>query len=168
MNKQPHYLWELRPYFRQVAGELVLGSLAGIAMNTAIGLPAILLGRAVDAVRALEQGRVDAAAVGWAALAYVLGAVATEAPRVGKRWWLQTANARIRAWWVMAAVFSLGGWWAGAAVAQPAPQAPTEPTRLIVQPNGEPGVSVLLLGLSGRKNEPSGLRLPSSHTKPSR
>ncbi len=32
-----HYLWELRPYFRQVAGELVLGSLAGIVMNTAAG-----------------------------------------------------------------------------------------------------------------------------------
>ena len=38
------YLWKLRPYFRQIAGELVLGSLAGIVMNTAVILPAILLG----------------------------------------------------------------------------------------------------------------------------
>ncbi len=44
-----HYLWELRPYFRQVAGELLLGSLAGIVMNTAVVLPALLLGRAIDA-----------------------------------------------------------------------------------------------------------------------
>ena len=31
-----HYLWDMRPYFRQVAGELVLGSIAGIVMNTAV------------------------------------------------------------------------------------------------------------------------------------
>ena len=30
------FLWEIRPYFRQVAGQLVLGSLAGIVMNTAV------------------------------------------------------------------------------------------------------------------------------------
>jgi hypothetical protein len=36
------YLWKLRPYFRHVAGELTLGSLAGIVMNTAVVLPAIL------------------------------------------------------------------------------------------------------------------------------
>ena len=35
-----YYLWELRPYFRQVAGQLVLGSIAGFIMNTAIVLPA--------------------------------------------------------------------------------------------------------------------------------
>ena len=38
-----YYLWELRPYFRQVSGQLVLGSIAGIIMNTAVVLPAILL-----------------------------------------------------------------------------------------------------------------------------
>ena len=38
-----YYLWEMRPYFRQVAGQLVLGSMAGIIMNTAVVLPAILL-----------------------------------------------------------------------------------------------------------------------------
>ena len=44
-----HYLWELRPHFRQVAGQLALGSVAGFVMNTAVVLPAILLGRAIDA-----------------------------------------------------------------------------------------------------------------------
>ena len=34
-----YYLWEMRPYFRQVAGQMVLGSLAGIMMNTAVVLP---------------------------------------------------------------------------------------------------------------------------------
>ena len=92
-----YYLWELRPYFRQVAGQLVLGSLAGIVMNTAVVLPAILLGRAIDVVRAFERGDVDADAVGWAALAFVGGTLLTEVPRAAKRWWLMTANARIRA-----------------------------------------------------------------------
>ena len=38
------FLWEMRWYFRQVAGQLALGSVAGIIMNTAVVLPAILLG----------------------------------------------------------------------------------------------------------------------------
>src|SRR5438067_3529455 len=92
-----HYLWEMRPYFRQVAGQLVLGSLAGIVMNTAVVLPAILLGRAIDTALALERGEGDATAVVWAALAFVGGTLLTEGPRVVKRWWLMTANARIRA-----------------------------------------------------------------------
>ena len=95
--RRPHYLWELRPYFRQVAGQLVLGSLAGILMNTAVVLPAILLGRAIDVVSAFARGEADTGMVGAAALVYVLGTVATEAPRILKRWWLMTANARIRA-----------------------------------------------------------------------
>lgn len=92
-----HYLWELRPYFRQVAGELLLGSLAGIVMNIAVVLPALLLGRAIDAVLAFQQGAVPASAVGWAALALVGGTLASEGPRILKRWKLGTANARIRA-----------------------------------------------------------------------
>src|SRR5882672_1409663 len=91
------FLWEMRPYFRQVAGQLVLGSLAGIVMNTAVVLPAILLGRAIDRVLALERGDATAADVGWAALAFVAGTLLTEMPRISKRWWLMTANARIRA-----------------------------------------------------------------------
>src|SRR3977135_68889 len=92
-----YYLWEMRPYFRQVAGQLVLGSIAGFIMNTAVVLPAILLGQAIDAALAFERGAVGASAVGWAALAFVGGTLLTEVPRMVKRWWLMTANARIRA-----------------------------------------------------------------------
>jgi len=38
-----------------------------------------------------------AADVGWAALAFIGGTLLTEVPRIAKRWWLMTANARIRA-----------------------------------------------------------------------
>src|SRR2546425_1696762 len=91
------FLWEMRPYLRQVAGQLVLGSVAGIVMNTAVVLPAILLGRAIDRVLSLARGEATAADVGWAALALVGGTLLTEVPRIAKRWWLMTANARIRA-----------------------------------------------------------------------
>jgi ABC-type multidrug transport system fused ATPase/permease subunit len=57
-----YYLLEMRPYFRQVAGQLGLGSIAGIIMNTAVVLPAILLGQAIDAALALERGAVGAGA----------------------------------------------------------------------------------------------------------
>ena len=33
--------------------------------------------------------------MGWAALAFVGGTLLTEVPRIAKRWWLMTANARI-------------------------------------------------------------------------
>ncbi len=91
------FLWEMRPYLRQVAGQLVLGSLAGIAMNTAVVLPAILLGRAIDRALAFERGQATSADVAWAALAFLGGTLLTEVPRMSKRWWLMTANARIRA-----------------------------------------------------------------------
>lgn len=91
------YLWKLRPYFRQVAGELVLGSLAGIVMNTAVILPAILLGNAIDKALALERGEATPEDVTFAALLLIGGTLLTEGPRVLKRWWLMTANARIRA-----------------------------------------------------------------------
>ena len=91
------FLWGMRPYFRQVAGQLALGSVSGIIMNTAVVLPAILLGRAIDRVLSLERGEATAVDVGWAALAFIGGTLLTEVPRIGKRWWLMTANARIRA-----------------------------------------------------------------------
>jgi ABC-type multidrug transport system fused ATPase/permease subunit len=91
------YLWELRPYFRQTAGELTLGSIAGIVMNTAVVLPAILLGAAIDKALALERGEATPDDVTLAALLLVGGTLLTEGPRVLKRWWLMTANARIRA-----------------------------------------------------------------------
>jgi ABC-type multidrug transport system fused ATPase/permease subunit len=91
------YLWEMRGYFRQVAGQLALGSAAGIVMNTAVVLPAILLGRAIDRALAWERGDATAGDVSWAALAFIAGTLLTEVPRIAKRWWLMTANARIRA-----------------------------------------------------------------------
>lgn len=91
------FLWAMRPYLRQVAGQLFLGSVAGIVMNTAVVLPAILLGRAIDTALALERGTGTAADVARAALLFVGGTLLTELPRIAKRWWLMTANARIRA-----------------------------------------------------------------------
>jgi len=92
-----YFLWEMRPYFRQVAGQLVLGSLAGIIMNTAVILPPILLGRAIDRTLALARGEATPADVSWAALVFLGGTFLTEGPRILKRYWLMTANARIRA-----------------------------------------------------------------------
>src|SRR5262245_12386120 len=91
------YLWSMRPYFRHVAGQLALGSLAGIVMNTAVVLPAILLGRAIDRALALERGQAAPSDVAWAALAFLGGTLLTEGPCTAKRWWLMTANARLRA-----------------------------------------------------------------------
>ena len=103
-------LARLRPYFRRCAGRLVLGSLAGIVMNTAAVLPPLLLGRAVDQALAFTAGRADGAAVAWAALAFAGGTLATEGPRVLKRWFLITANARIRASLRADAVRGVLGW----------------------------------------------------------
>jgi len=91
-----HYLWELRPYFRQVAGALTLGSLAGIVMNTTVVLPALLLGHAIDTALALQRGEATASAVVRAALLLFGGTMLSELPRMLKRWWLGTGNARIR------------------------------------------------------------------------
>ena len=38
----------MRPYFRQMSGQMVVGSIMGVIMNTAVVLPALLLGRAID------------------------------------------------------------------------------------------------------------------------
>lgn len=94
--KTRHYLWELRPYFRQVAGALALGSLAGIVMNTTVVLPALLLGHAIDTALALQRGEATSSAVGRAALLLLGGTMLSEVPRIAKRWWLGTGNARIR------------------------------------------------------------------------
>lgn len=91
------FLWSIRPYFRQVAGELLLGSIAGILMNTAVVLPAILLGQAIDIALAFSRQEVPTSAVTRAVLLFVAGTIATEAPRLFKRWFLITANGRMRA-----------------------------------------------------------------------
>src|SRR5215210_4930546 len=91
------FLWAMRPYFRQVAGALGLGSLAGIVMNTTVVLPALLLGHAIDEVLAFSRNERSADAVALAATLFIAASLATELPRIGKRWWLITANNRLRA-----------------------------------------------------------------------
>jgi ATP-binding cassette subfamily B multidrug efflux pump len=93
---KPHYLWELRAYFRQVGGEVLLGSFSGLLANTLVVLPAILLGRAIDVALAFDKGAVGLHDVTLAALAFLGGSLASEIPRLGRRWWLRTAAARIR------------------------------------------------------------------------
>jgi ATP-binding cassette, subfamily B, multidrug efflux pump len=90
-----HYLWDARPYFRQVAGQMILGSICGIIMNTAIVLPAIMLGRAIDTALAFERGQATASAAAFAAALFVGGTLATEGPRVLKRWWIFTGVGRM-------------------------------------------------------------------------
>jgi ABC-type multidrug transport system fused ATPase/permease subunit len=87
----------MSPYLRQVAGLLTLGSLAGLVMNTAVVLPAVFLGRAVDAVVAARRAQATDADVARAVVLFVAATALTELPRIGKRWWLGTARARIRA-----------------------------------------------------------------------
>jgi ABC-type multidrug transport system fused ATPase/permease subunit len=91
------FIWELRPYFRQVAGLLVIGSAAGILMNVAIILPAVFLGRAVNVVLAFHKGSAGASDVAAAAALFVAATAATQVPRIGKRYWLGLARARFQA-----------------------------------------------------------------------
>src|SRR5215212_10275173 len=66
-------------------------------MNTMVVLPAILLGRAIDVTLAFEKGQASLQTIAWAALAFLGGTLATQVPRLGKRWWLITANGRLAA-----------------------------------------------------------------------
>ena len=91
------YLRELRPYFRQVRGQLLIGAIGGCASNLAVVLPAFLLGRAIDAVVALDRGEGSRAAVTRAGVLFVAGAVVYEATKMVKRWWLNTAWAAMKA-----------------------------------------------------------------------
>ena len=87
----------MRPYLRQVAGLLTVGSACGIVMNTAVVLPAVALGHALNVVLAARRGQAGSAAVTWAVLLLLAGTLATELPRVGKRWWLGVCKNRVRA-----------------------------------------------------------------------
>jgi len=89
-----HYLWKIRPYYRQVWGLLVLGFVSGIIMNTAVVLPPILLGHAIDTVLGLGKGVATYGALILAAVAYVAGCTLNLCGQIGKRWWLRTANHR--------------------------------------------------------------------------
>jgi len=104
------FLLPLTPYFRQLAGLLLLGSLGGVVMNTAIVLPPLLLGRAVNVVVAVEHHRAQPQQVGLAALLFVAGTAATELPRIGKRYWLGVARTRFRASVRLDALRGVLGW----------------------------------------------------------
>src|SRR5215207_9388564 len=90
------YLQGLRPYYRQVLGTVVIGSVCGLIMNTTVVLPPILLGRAIDTVNALANGEATTAAVGLAALAYLGGVLLMETARTVKRWCLERTIPRMR------------------------------------------------------------------------
>jgi ATP-binding cassette subfamily B multidrug efflux pump len=92
---RPRLVGPLRPYARRSAGLLAIGSSAGILMNTAVVLPSVALGHAVDTVEAYDRGQTDAHAVTIACLLLVVAALATEIPRIGKRFWLGVARSRI-------------------------------------------------------------------------
>jgi ATP-binding cassette subfamily B protein len=70
------------PYLKQVTGLLVAGSLGGLMMNTAVVLPAITLGRAIDMARAWVEGRATSLDVLWAGMAY-----ASAMPSTRRRGW---------------------------------------------------------------------------------
>ena len=90
------YLSGLRPYYRQVLGTIVIGSVCGLIMNTTVVLPPILLGRAIDTVGAMAAGEATSAAVGLAALAYLGGVLLMESARAVKRWCLERTIPRMR------------------------------------------------------------------------
>lgn len=91
------FLVELRPYFRQVAGLLVCGSVAGVVMNTAIVLPAVFLGRAINAVLAYQRHQASSGRVTESVALFMAATGATQLPRIAKRWWLGLARNRFRA-----------------------------------------------------------------------
>ena len=74
---------------------MILGSLGGIVMNTAVVLPAILLGRAIDTATAWNAGQATGADVLHAGLLYVGGMALYQGARLVKRWGLRVGNQRI-------------------------------------------------------------------------
>ena len=91
------FLKAIVPYLRQVAGLLLIGSLGGLVMNTAVVLPPILLGRAIDAATAWGKGQASGEEVWQAGLAYVAAMAFYQSARLVKRWGLRIANQRIMA-----------------------------------------------------------------------
>jgi ATP-binding cassette subfamily B multidrug efflux pump len=91
------YLKAVIPYLKQVAGLLVIGSLGGLVMNTAVVLPAITLGRAVDTATAWGQGHATSREVLWAGMAYAGAMTLYQVARLVKRWGLRMGNQRIQA-----------------------------------------------------------------------
>jgi ABC-type multidrug transport system fused ATPase/permease subunit len=91
------FLKAIVPYLKQVAGLLLIGSLGGLVMNTAVVLPPILLGRAIDAATAWGKGQATTQEVWQAGLAYVAAMAFYQGARLVKRWGLRIANQRIMA-----------------------------------------------------------------------
>src|SRR5436305_124537 len=73
------FLRDVSRYFAPVRWRLVVGSLAGIAMNTAAVLPPLLLGAAIGSAIAFSRGEATAARVGWSALLFLAGTSVTAA-----------------------------------------------------------------------------------------
>ena len=65
------FLKAILPYLKQVAGLLIVGSLGGLVMNTAVVLPALLLGRLIDTAVAWGEGQATSQGVLLAGVAYV-------------------------------------------------------------------------------------------------
>ena len=91
------FLKAIVPYLKQVAGLLLIGSVGGLVMNTVVVLPAILLGRAIDAATNWGQGEATSQEVWQAGLAYVAAMALYQGARLVKRWGLRIANQRIMA-----------------------------------------------------------------------
>lgn len=66
-------------------------------MNTAVVLPAVLLGRAIDAAKAWASGQGEGTSVLWAGLAYAGSMALYQGARLVKRWGLRVGNQRIMA-----------------------------------------------------------------------
>lgn len=74
---------------------MILGSFGGIIMNTAVVLPAILLGRAIDTATAWTVGQSTGGDVLRAGLIYVGGMAIYQSARLLKRWGLRVGHHRI-------------------------------------------------------------------------
>src|SRR5580700_242047 len=86
LNRSGPFLWRLRPYFRGVRGLLVIGSINGLIMNTAVVLPAIALGHAINVALAVQRHQATSSDIAWAAALFFGATAATEVPRIPKRW----------------------------------------------------------------------------------
>ena len=91
------FLKAIIPYLKQVLGLLVLGSVGGLVMNTAVLLPPILLGRTIDSATAWGQGQATSRDVLLAGLAYAGAMALYQSARLVKRWGLRIGNQRIQA-----------------------------------------------------------------------
>ncbi len=85
------YLRGLLPYYRQVLGTIVIGSLCGLIMNTTVVLPAILRRSSSAATN-----RLSGSAARNCRCAYFGGVLLMESARAVKRWCLERTIPRMR------------------------------------------------------------------------